>query len=102
MAEHHPDHNREHIRAARETPDQSPHAIRDRVAAAAQRDGFLEHKEKRDAHAGRGDERQDHLWGEVHGVPSVGEVLPLAGPHRKWPRRIPTSTATMNAHAGWS
>src|SRR5713226_4356250 len=100
VAQHHPDQDRQHVGAPRESPDKRPHAVAHRVPAAPQGDGLFEHEQKRDTDSGRGDQRQDRLGTQVHVCPPPGDVRPRAGPQRKCPSRMPTTTATMNAHAG--
>src|SRR5712664_2332262 len=102
VAEHHSDEHCQDVRASGEPPHERTHPIAHRVSARSEGDCLFEHQEKRDSDPGGRDQGEDRLRREVHCCPPDGDVLPLAGPHRKCPRRMPTTTATMNAHAGWS
>src|SRR5581483_10586363 len=84
----------------REATHDGAHAVVQRIAAAAQRERLLEHEQERDAGADGRDERKDRA--RVHAFGPAGDVRPDAGPHRKWPSRIPTTTAITKADPGYA
>src|SRR4051794_24842217 len=95
VSEDHSDDDRHRVGDARETAYGGADVVGDRVAAGAERHRLLEHQEKRDERHQSRDQGDDGLRTEVHFL-AAGDVRPWAGPQRKWPMTMPTTTAMTN------
>src|SRR5438034_305490 len=95
-AEKHVDQDRKGIRDAGKAADEGADIVVERVIARAEGERLLEHEQESDQRRRGGDEGQDRLRRKPHCL-GAGEVRPNAGPHRKCPSSIPTTTAITNA-----
>src|SRR5205814_8978761 len=66
----------------------------------ARRQRHLEYQEQRDQRGRRSADGQDRFRGEGHRRHS-GDVGPYAGPHRKWPIMMPSTTAATRPIPGY-